>query len=421
MTYYKIEGNNFLINDKLTYSELPGSSEKAHGLLFNARFIQGVFEDITPENKFIYNRFNKEFDKDQNTQDLIDALPQWYNAGLRAITVGLQGGGPVYSFPDWSVINTNAFSKDGKEIEKGHKERLLKIIEAADKIGMLVIVSVLYEGQAHLLKDDHSLSCAIRSTCEFLEKSSFKNIIIEVVNEHDVGRFNKHPLIYTHESITHLIYMCKEWCNSKFAVGCSCIGGGWSKDIVEASDIVLIHGNGLDREGYSRMIKSVKEICGDSKPIVCNEDSQRISQLQVCIDTHTSWGYYNNFTKQEPPTDWSIMQGEDEFFSKRLSDIIYNTKANENEYFLHGFEKGLDINSKHFVRLASRYPEKINYVKFYEDEKLLDISYCEPFMYKSLTSWNQIPYEASKKSKKFTAEVTLHNGKILKFIESLNN
>ncbi len=417
-TTYKIEGNNFLINDKLTYSELEGSSKNVHGLLFNARFIQGIFEDVNPKNKDVYNRFNKVFDKDENTQELIDALPQWYNAGLRALTVGLQGGGPVYSFPDWSVIDTNAFSKDGKEIEKGHKERLIKLIDAADKIGMLVIVSVLYEGQAHLLNDDHSLACAIRTTCEFLSESGYENIIIEVVNEHNVGRFDKHPLIFSHESITHLIHMCKEWCDNKFAVGCSRTGGGWSKDIVEASDVVIVHGNGQHREDYLRLIESVKNICGDTKPVLCNEDSQRISQIQVSLDTHTSWGYYNDFTKQEPPVHWGILEGEDEYFAKRMTEAIYNTEPVENEYFLNGFEDGMDIDSKYFVRLASRYPERINLVKYYEDDKLIDIAYSEPFMYKSLTTWNQMPYIASENAKVFKVEVLLHNGEVKEFVHN---
>lgn len=46
-TSYTIQENDFLINGKKTYTELEKSNPKVHGLLFNARFIQGVFNDKT--------------------------------------------------------------------------------------------------------------------------------------------------------------------------------------------------------------------------------------------------------------------------------------------------------------------------------------------------------------------------------------
>ena len=55
------------------------------------------------------------------------------------------------------------------------------------------------------------------------------------------------------------------------------------------------------------------------KPILCNEDSPCISRLDIAYQTHTSWGHYDNFTKQEPPCDWSITKGQDFFFARRMA------------------------------------------------------------------------------------------------------
>lgn len=66
-TSYRIENGNFYINGKLTYSELPGSDKNVHGLLFNARFIQGIFDDRNPANHGKYDRFGKVFDPELNT------------------------------------------------------------------------------------------------------------------------------------------------------------------------------------------------------------------------------------------------------------------------------------------------------------------------------------------------------------------
>ena len=91
-TKLSIDGDRFRINGSLVYSELPHADPSCHGLLMNARMIQGVFDDKAEPERF--QRFGKHFSPEQNTDDLIAALPQWYAHGLRAITVGFQGGGP---------------------------------------------------------------------------------------------------------------------------------------------------------------------------------------------------------------------------------------------------------------------------------------------------------------------------------------
>ncbi|MEZ4655970.1 MAG: hypothetical protein R2911_00185 [Caldilineaceae bacterium] len=44
-TSLSVQGEQFLINGRLTYAEIDDSNPNAHGLLMNARFIQGVFDD----------------------------------------------------------------------------------------------------------------------------------------------------------------------------------------------------------------------------------------------------------------------------------------------------------------------------------------------------------------------------------------
>ena len=65
-----------------------------------------------------------------------------------------------------------------------------------------------------------------------------------------------------------------------------------------ARHVILIHGNGRSRQHYYNMIHTIKS-WNLNRPIVCNEDSQAVGQLEVAYNTRTSWGYYNNMTKQE--------------------------------------------------------------------------------------------------------------------------
>ena len=91
-TRLSIQDRRFFLNGAPVYSELSTCPEEFRGLLLNARFIQGVFDDnMAPER---FRRFGRTFDPDRNTDALIAALPAWYGKGLRAFTVGFQGGGP---------------------------------------------------------------------------------------------------------------------------------------------------------------------------------------------------------------------------------------------------------------------------------------------------------------------------------------
>lgn len=405
-TRYEIRGQDFLINGKLTYSEIPDVNPSAKGLLFNARFIQGVFNDINPANRHVYDRFGKVFDPDRNTHDLIKALPEWYAAGLRAITVGLQAGGPIYSFTDWACIETGAFSADGKVMNPDTWRRMCEIIMAADEIGMLVIVSMFYQGQFQYFNDDASAIEASKTVSKALLDLDYDNVIIEVANEYDTMRMhNKDTALGDHKNMAAWIRKIREWTGGRFAVGSS-PAFRVNRQQVEASDLVLIHGNAKRRQELHDLVRTVRMYAPD-KPIVVNEDSPLFTQLEVAIDNHFSWGYYNTMTKQEPPCDWGITRGEDQYFAQRLAKVI-GIKAEplpEKDVYLQGFEPEITIDDGRYIRVAAKNPELIDRVRFYEDGKLLDTAYAEPFMLYDKATWIQEPYYPSDGAKEFTAEI----------------
>ena len=118
-TSIDIQGTQFLINGTPTYADIEGSKAAAHGLLMNARFIQGIFDDkAAPERFAIFG--HDSWDPEANTDRLIAALPQWYDHGLRAFTVGIQGGGPVLTLDDWSTIDNNPYGPDGTSFDPAY-------------------------------------------------------------------------------------------------------------------------------------------------------------------------------------------------------------------------------------------------------------------------------------------------------------
>jgi len=409
-TKLSIQGNKFLINDRLSYSEFPRCPQEYQGLLMNARFIQGIFDDQRDKARF--NRFGRTFDAEQNTEELITALHEWYQYGIRAITVGFQGGGTCFTI-DNRTIDNNPFQADGTTIDAAYLRRLKKIIAAADELGMVVIVSYFYGIQSHFLIDDRAVMAATKAASNWLRDNSFSNVIIEIANEHDLDEFKVHPIIHNPQGIIQLIEIARRE-SGGIPIGCSSTVS-FSSDIAKVSDVVLVHGNNFPRQVFYNLIKEAK-VAADGKPIVCNEDSQALGGMQVALDMGVSWGYYNNMTKQEPPVDWGITKGEDSFFALRLAASLgikeHNLKLEE-QFYLQGLEKDNCYQNERWIRLASLYPERIHKVDFYRNGSLVESAYNDPFTINYVVNWYQKPSKDIAVGEIWKAVITLSTGEVV--------
>ena len=405
-TTVHVQGDKFLINGKLTYSEIEESNPKAHGLLMNARFIQGIFDDKSNPERWA--RFGvDQWDPDKNTADLIQALPEWYRYGLRAFTVGFQGGGPCFTIAN-ETIHNSPYTPDGKSVNQDALRRMKSLITSADELGMVVIVSLFYPGQIHWLNDDQAVRNAVEFIASWLKEEQFTNVIIEIANERDCTEYKEFPILYTSEGMCELIALAREK-SGGMLVGCSSLGFTYDAAVAAASDVNLLHSNTLTRQRLYNKIQEAKKI---SIPIVINEDSQALSQLQVTFAEGVSWGYYNNMTKQEPPAKWGVLKGEDLFFAYRMSEgigIKLPPIPESEQYYLQGLEPEMTAGGKRWIRLASLYPEKIDHVNFYKNDKLIYVAYDDPFMVGFISNWRQHGTEDSIGAR-WKAEIILVSG-----------
>jgi len=410
-TLLSIQGESFLINDQLTYADIAGSKADAHGLLMNARFIQGIFDDRADPARFA--RFGHDtWDPARHTANLVAALPQWYDYGLRALTVGFQGGGPCFTVNNRTIDN-NPFGEDGTQLDPDYAARMDQLIRGADAAGMAVIVSYFYGDQTRRLRDGRAVRNAVTTASNFLRKGGYTNVIIEIANEQDVPPFQEHPLVYYPEGVAALLDLARQE-SGGLPAGCSGRGGSINREIAEASDVILIHGNGQSRQRLYNMIREVRSWQLD-RPIVCNEDSQAIGQLEVAFKTGTSWGYYNNMTKQEPPADWSITPGEDTFFAQRMAmgiGIEVPSLSRDDQYHLQGLEPQMTYGGQRWIRLASLHPESINYVDFYRNGELYYTSYDEPFSVHYQSNWRQGGVDVQP-GEEWKAVVHLRDGEVI--------
>ncbi len=411
-TVLTIEKTRFLINGKLTYSEINDCPEDRQGLLMNSRMIQGIFDEASDPSRFARYGFD-EWDPNAQTDRLIESLPEWYAYGLRAITVGFQGGGPCFTVPNLEITN-NPFGEDGKSLDPAYAERMDRIIKACDALGMVVIPSYFYGNQTRHMNGDQAIIEAVKTASRWLKDGGYTNIIIEIANEQDIRPFKEYsPICHSPYGMAHLIRIAREE-SGGMPVGCSSVGNSVHEPIARESDVVIIHGNGCSRQRLYNLINKTRQ-WSDDRPVLVNEDSQANSNLDVCVREGVSWGYYNNMTKQEPPSYYGILPGEDTYFAHRMAKSVGIETAEmpeEDQYYLQGLEPHMTYNGERWLRLASLYPEKIDYVEFFRNGELYHRSYDDPFPIDYKSNWRQGPIP-SVSGDEWKAVVYLSDGRAL--------
>jgi hypothetical protein len=198
-------------------------------------------------------------------------------------------------------------------------------------------------------------------------------------------------------------------------VGCSGGGGMADKEVIEESDVAIIHGNGLSRGEYYDFINKIKRWAA-GKPVICNEDSPCCTRVDIGLETRTSWGYYNNYTKQIPPADYGVTPGEDLYFARRVARAVGIPVADlssDAQYYLQGLEEHTAFNGMRAVRLACEFPEKVDYVDFYLEGKKIYRSYDEPFFVDRQSTWLAAPRAAAPGERVWEARIMLADGTII--------
>ncbi|MEW6753848.1 MAG: hypothetical protein AB1505_23135, partial [Candidatus Latescibacterota bacterium] len=187
-----IEGQSFLINGVPTYPGRTFRGWPVEGLLLNARLVQGTFDDLNPQTRGLWAYPDGPWDPDRNTDEFVAAMPRWRAHGLLAFTLNLQGGSPQ-GYSTRQPWHNSAFWADG-ELQPGYLERLRRILDRADELGMAVILGYFYFGQDHRLADEEAVRRAVRHTTDWLLERQYAHVLVEVGNEVDNPQYT-HPLI----------------------------------------------------------------------------------------------------------------------------------------------------------------------------------------------------------------------------------
>ena len=327
-----IDDDQFTINGRKTYEGRVHEGTPLDGLLFNSRFVHACFDDANPETiqNWAYPDTG-DWDPDRNVAKFLSAMPMYREAGLRAIATNLQCGSPEgYSKEQPWIVS--AFDETGS-LKADWVQRFEAVIERADNLGMVVLLGLFYFGQDGVLADEEAVKNAVDNTLSWLFDREYTNIVIEVANECDLGY--DHDIIRTPRT-TELIDQVAQQSRDgyRYLVGTSLSGGKVPADIiVEASDVIFLHGNGVeDPDRIREMVQEVRDKPSyEPKPIVFNEDDHFCfgsdCNMLAAIESRASWGYFdpgeNNYWHgyQSPPVRWDANTARKKAFFGYLSGV----------------------------------------------------------------------------------------------------
>ncbi len=334
-TQVSIEGDQFLINGRLTYPGVTWSPDgqeneyRIEGLLMNARLVQGIFDDLNPETvqRWRYPDTGQ-WDPDRNTQDFIDAMASWYEHGMRCFVINLQGGSPE-GYSRQQPWHNSALRADGS-LREDFMNRLERILDKADQLGMVPMLGIYYFGQDQRLQDEAAVIRGVENTVKWVLDKGYRNVLIEINNECNVAAYVHDILkpVRVHELIELARGITRD--GRRLYVGTSYGGGTVPREnVVKVSDFILLHGNGVrDPERMEEMILAVRAMdFYRGQPIVNNEDDQpwRVASqgfghtgnnFVICVKNYASWGYFDfrlndelcdfNQGFQTVPANWQI-------------------------------------------------------------------------------------------------------------------
>ncbi len=335
-TELTITGNQFYINGRLTYEGRYWQGNKIEGLLMNSRMVQGIFDDLNPTTSklFAYPDTNT-WNADRNTDEFVMAMQEWKNNGLLAFTLNLQGGSPT-GYNNAQAWLNSAFDENGG-LRPAYMNRLQRILNKADELKMVVILGYFYFGQDQVLANEAAVINGVDNITDWILNEGYRNLLIEINNECDISAYN-HAILRpnrVHELINRVKQKQKN--GFRLLVSTSFKGGAVpTANVVQASDYLLLHGNGVSQPaGITSLINATRNVSGSgNKPIINNEDDHynfdaNENNFKASVQGYVSWGFFDfrrqgeAFSEgfQSVPVDWGINSARKRDFFAKVKEI----------------------------------------------------------------------------------------------------
>ncbi len=319
-TAVSIKGDKFCINGVETFKGKSWRGYPIEGLLPNSRMVNATFDDLTDSTQYrwVYPD-TKVWDAERNVSEFLENVPNYAASNLKAMTINLQGGSPQGYSQRHQPWNNSAIDPQG-ELRPEFMERVARVIECADREGMVIILGLYYFGQELYLEDEAAIMQGIKNSVTWVLERGYTNVMIEIANE---CNFYDAPLLSPERIHEAILYAQSIEVDGRRLLISTSYGGNRlpGSEVVKASDFILLHGNGIkDPDRIVELVELTKGVEGyRGQPIVFNEDDhfdfdKDWNNSVAATSAGASWGYFDYRKVGEPfeqgyqsiPADWGI-------------------------------------------------------------------------------------------------------------------
>ena len=290
---------------------------KVRGSLALVRVAQGVFDD-----EWLRER---SFDPDANTDSLIEQLGLYKRHGFGGVVVSLQGTDPGYSIEVSGIVRgssadlgekagalVSAYAADGS-LKRAWMNRLDRLIEAADRLGMVVCLVLFQQDQDEVLESPKAIMAAAGNVARHLIEIDARNVIIDVADAWDEpeGRWDHRRYIPRYvESLIRTVREQFQHASFSLPIGASSGSGMlYPLSLAQLCDVVLLQGNGRsasDKLARTQQLKSyghpvlmISDSSGTSATLQELEDEEAIAAAY--LERASGWSYVPNRTANTFP------------------------------------------------------------------------------------------------------------------------
>jgi len=339
-TTVSIDGEAFCVNGQPVYAGRSWRGMKIEGLLLNSRMVQGIFDDLNDETRSLWDYPDGPWDPERNTAEFIAAMRDWAAAGLVSFTINIQGGSPQ-GYSKHQPWYNSGFDAAGA-LRPEYMARLVRILDAADELGMAPILGFFYFGQDQRLADEAAVIAATDAAADWVLEKGYTNVLIEIGNEVDHGKY-KHDIIGASRG-EELIDRVQQRSMGKvdspagrLLVSTSMCGGQLPPaNVLGVADFVLMHGNGVHEPDALRdLIRRCRAMDAyRGQPILINEDDHfdfdaADNNMLAAIGEYAGWGYFDyrmdgeGFDEgyQSVPVNWGISSDRKKGFFRLLAEV----------------------------------------------------------------------------------------------------
>ena len=274
------------------------------------------------------------WDAERNTREFLAAMPEWRRHGLLAFTLNLQGGSPQGYSKDQPWHNS-AFTADGA-LRPDYMDRLERILDRADELGMVVILGLFYFGQDERLKDEAAVKRGRRQRRRLGARPGLPQRADRGQQRVQRPLRPRDPQARPRPRADR----ARQGAHARTAGGCSsapatAAARSRARTSSAPSDFLLLHGNGVSEpEPIAEMVRQTRagaRLPADADPVQRGRPLRlRPADEQLRwprVGEYASWGYFDPGESdyrdgyQCPPVNWGINTARKRAFFARVREI----------------------------------------------------------------------------------------------------